>query len=74
MLFFKYYKFDLMKKWAQVLSWFTHNIQRKSDNFSEVTIKLLLSDYIVYGIFVWENVFPFLIDWVWNNFKAQTEV
>ena len=27
-------------------------------------IKLLLSDYTVYGIFVWENFFPFLIDWI----------
>ena len=27
-----------MKKWAQVLSWFTHNLQLKSDNFSELIL------------------------------------
>ena len=62
----------MVKSWAQVLPWFTHNVQMKSDNFittsdiqttvrqssnSQKTnfIKLLLSHYTVYGIFVWEN-------------------
>ena len=27
-----------MKKWAQVFSWFTHNLQLKSDNFSELIL------------------------------------
>ena len=34
-------------------------------------IKLLRSDYIVYGIFVWKNFFPFLTDWVQSNFKVN---
>ena len=58
---FKDYKLDLVKKWAQVLSSFTHNLQLKSDSQTSQTnfIKLLMSDYTVYGIFVRENFCQF---------------
>ena len=58
---FKDYKLDLVKKWAQVLSSFTHNLQLKSDSQTSQTnfIKLLMSDYTVYGICVRENFCQF---------------
>ena len=36
-LFFKYYKLDLVKKWPQVFSRFTH-LQLKSDTFWELVL------------------------------------
>ena len=37
-------------------------------------IKSLLSDYMVYGVFVLKKLLPFVIVLVLNNFKVQTEV
>ena len=37
-------------------------------------IKLLVSDYTVYGISFLRKLLSILIDWVQNNFKVQAEV
>ena len=45
-----------MKKWAQAIFWFTHNLSEvilSQTIFRTNFIKLLLSDYTEYGIFVW---------------------
>ena len=54
---FKYYKFKLVKKWAQFLFWFSQNLQLKSDNFSEPILLNYCSLILQYMKFLFEKTF-----------------
>ena len=54
---FMYYKLDLVKNWAKVLPLFTHNLQLKLDNFSELILSSFCSLIVQYMEFLFEKTF-----------------
>ena len=71
----KYYKLDLVKNWTQVPSWLTHNVQLKSDNFSEKNLLNYCCLIIQFMKFLFEKTcVSFNRLSIFSFFKVQPEV